>query len=288
MASTKGKLDDWLVLQTIINEGGFAQAALALGRSQPAISYAIANLQEQLGLKLLKTRGRRAVLTAVGERLLAQARLLLDEHAALTELAASLKDGHEPVLRLAVDSLIPMQWISNALRRLLQQYPSTRVQLLQLDAQASVNTDLILSRQPITGIPSNLLCPLQLVPVAHSEHPLARATTPLSQSQLNQYPQIDAVGEADHRQTEFGWRLQRSDHALMLIQQGLAYGWLPIDDVRTLVDRGELKILMMGEDGRKLIPIYIMHKNRRNGPVVTTLVTLLREITQNRAGLNVG
>ena len=39
-------LDQWLVLQAIIDEGGFAQAANALHRSQSSISYAARKLQD--------------------------------------------------------------------------------------------------------------------------------------------------------------------------------------------------------------------------------------------------
>ena len=55
------------MLATVIDKGGFAQAAESLHRSQSAVSYAIARLQEALNVPLLAIEGRKAVLTAHGQ-----------------------------------------------------------------------------------------------------------------------------------------------------------------------------------------------------------------------------
>ena len=47
-------LEQWRVLQAIVDAGGFAQAAQELHRSQSSVSYAIARLQEQVGVPLLE------------------------------------------------------------------------------------------------------------------------------------------------------------------------------------------------------------------------------------------
>ena len=288
MTSIKGKLDAWLVLQTIIDQGGFAQAAQALGRSQSAISYAIANLQDQLGLKLLQTQGRRAVLTVAGERLLTQARLLLVEHAALNSLAEELKDGREPLLRLELDSIVPMAWMGIALEKLSVQYPGTRIQLRQLSAPSQQGADLALSRHPLANWSASLLSPIQLIPVAHSEHPLAQAAMPLTHFALSQYPQVEITPSPNTPRSNLGWALQRSDHALGLIRRRLAFGWLPMDEVQSYLESGELKVLSLGEDGRRLIPIYMLTKTTQPGPALRALMVLLSEITRNRAGLSDG
>src|SRR5215469_15811800 len=64
-------LDEWEILQTVVQLGGFAPAAKQLNRSQSTISYAIARLQEQLGIKLFEIKERRAHLTEFGRALLA-------------------------------------------------------------------------------------------------------------------------------------------------------------------------------------------------------------------------
>jgi DNA-binding transcriptional LysR family regulator len=70
-------LEQWAVLASVIDDGGFGQAAQALHKSQSAVSYAVARLQEALGLELLTIDGRKAVLTPHGKALLKRARPLL-------------------------------------------------------------------------------------------------------------------------------------------------------------------------------------------------------------------
>jgi len=70
----KTSLEQWAVLAAVVDHGGFAQAAAALNRSQSAVSYAVARLQESLGVALLVIEGRKAVLTAHGRALLKRSR----------------------------------------------------------------------------------------------------------------------------------------------------------------------------------------------------------------------
>jgi len=97
------------VLAAVVDQGGFAQAAAALNRSQSAVSYAVARLQEALAVPLLAIQGRKAVLTPDGRVLLKRSRSLLADLAKLELLARSLKQGWEPELRLVVDAAFPRE-----------------------------------------------------------------------------------------------------------------------------------------------------------------------------------
>ena len=85
--------DQWVALASVVDLGGYAAAAEALDRSQSSVSYQVTRLQKALGCRLLEVRGRRAVLTAQGEALLARARGLLAQCRALEEFAKSLERG---------------------------------------------------------------------------------------------------------------------------------------------------------------------------------------------------
>src|SRR5215831_10621390 len=102
--SPRSTLEQWSTLAAVVDLGGFAQAAEALHRSQSAVSYAVARLQEALDLPLLAIAGRKAVLTEHGVSLLKRARALLRDAGTLESLAGSLKRGWEPELRLVVDA----------------------------------------------------------------------------------------------------------------------------------------------------------------------------------------
>ena len=73
----KTTLEQWALLEKVIELGSFAKAAEETHRSQSSVSYNLALLQERLGGALLHPSGRRAVLTPAGELLLSQVKPLL-------------------------------------------------------------------------------------------------------------------------------------------------------------------------------------------------------------------
>src|SRR6202044_804686 len=129
MSLPRTALEQWAVLAAVIDRGGYAQAALALHRSQSAISYTVARLQEALGVPLLRPQGRRAVLTEHGETLLRRARPLLQELSTLEELAASLQRGWESQLNLVVDVAYPRERLLRIVSELGAACPHTQLQL---------------------------------------------------------------------------------------------------------------------------------------------------------------
>ena len=77
MSLPRTTVEQWAVLSAVVEHGGYAKAAAALHRSQPAVSYAVANLQQSLGVPLLEIQGRQEVLTPRGETLLKRARAVV-------------------------------------------------------------------------------------------------------------------------------------------------------------------------------------------------------------------
>lgn len=64
---------------TVVEAGSFSAAAARLGMGQPAVSKAIANLEEHLGVRLLARTTRAHSLTDAGRRYYERARVVLDE-----------------------------------------------------------------------------------------------------------------------------------------------------------------------------------------------------------------
>src|SRR5690606_4163532 len=100
-------IDQWRVLAAVVDQGGFAAAARHLNRSQSAISYAMAQLQQALGVRLLQITGRKAGLTPAGEELLRRSRSIVDQLARLEALAQAIEAGWESELSLVVDASFP-------------------------------------------------------------------------------------------------------------------------------------------------------------------------------------
>ena len=76
-------LDQMRIFAAVADAGGFRAAAARLRRVQSAVSHAIGNLEAQLGVALFDRSGRRPGLTAEGRSLVADARALLLQAAAM-------------------------------------------------------------------------------------------------------------------------------------------------------------------------------------------------------------
>lgn len=92
----KTTLEQWALLEKVVELGSFARAAEETNRSQSSVSYNLALLQERLGVALLAPSGRRAVLTPAGELLLNQVKPLLQAFAYVETHAATLRNGRVP------------------------------------------------------------------------------------------------------------------------------------------------------------------------------------------------
>ncbi|WAZ19514.1 LysR family transcriptional regulator [Streptomyces cinnabarinus] len=79
-------------LVAIVDEGGFTDAAIALGVSQAAVSRTLASLERALGVRLLRRTSREVTPTGTGQRVLAHARRVLGE---VDDLVREATSGHE-------------------------------------------------------------------------------------------------------------------------------------------------------------------------------------------------
>lgn len=71
------KISQLKALVFVADNGNFSAAALELDVSQSTVSYAIATLEEELGVLLLNRGRHGAQLTPIGERIVAHARAVL-------------------------------------------------------------------------------------------------------------------------------------------------------------------------------------------------------------------
>lgn len=122
----------------------FRGAAARLNTTQPAVSQRIAQLEEQLGVRLLERSGRSFSLTQAGRSVLGQAERLLKLRA---ELVASVAGPAElrGALRLGVAETIVHTWLPLFLETMAQRYP-----LIVLEIEVDISPNLrerLLSRE---------------------------------------------------------------------------------------------------------------------------------------------
>ncbi|HEY7302111.1 MAG TPA: LysR family transcriptional regulator [Xanthobacteraceae bacterium] len=121
------RLRDLHILLTVVQCGTMGKAATRLGVSQPAVSEAIAGLEDALKARLLD-RGRRGVVpTAYGNALLKSARAALDELRQGIKQIEFLSDPTAGDLRIACPESISAGILGPILKQMFERYPRVRV-----------------------------------------------------------------------------------------------------------------------------------------------------------------
>ena len=111
--------------------GTVSKAAEQLHITQPALSRQIANLEQELGLKLFDRAGRRLVLTSEGAQLLKECRGLLNHSRAIREQASGLKRGDAGMLRVSASPHLIEGLFPDFLREYAERYPNVEVRLIE-------------------------------------------------------------------------------------------------------------------------------------------------------------
>ncbi len=122
-------LDQLRVLVAIAERGSFSAAARHLRRAQSAISHAIQNLEQALGLPLFDRSGWKPAFTDDGRRLLHEARAVLAQAEQLKARARSLREGHPTTLGLVADAMVPIAWLAAGVTAFQQAWPGVQLSL---------------------------------------------------------------------------------------------------------------------------------------------------------------
>jgi molybdenum-dependent DNA-binding transcriptional regulator ModE len=110
----------------VAETGQITHAARILHVAQPALSQAIAQLEAQLGVKLLERHPRGVSLTPAGEIFLEKARIALDAQADAAATAASLARDLRGAMQIGFLSIPPMLMAPNLLEAFGRANPRSR------------------------------------------------------------------------------------------------------------------------------------------------------------------
>lgn len=239
-------LDQLRVLIAVEEAGSFSAAARRLRRVQSAVSQAMANLEDQLGLVLWDRRARVPTPTAQGRAVLAAARRVCDEADALRRLAAGMVQGVEPEASLCVDAFFPLPVLVDLCRGFAGRFPAVGLRV-ETEALSAVSARVLAGAATLgvvgpTGLRPGLervaLAALRLVPVAAADHPLARHRGRLPAAQLREHVQIVLSERTDEGVRDQGvlsprtWRVADLHTKHALLRARLGWGNLPEHLVR--------------------------------------------------------
>ena len=177
---------------SVIREGNFSRAADKLNLTQPAVSQRIANLEVELGGRLLERSGRRLKLTPLGNLFLPYAKRLMSVLADSNRIVKQYQSGQ--IGHVAVVSLDNMAYflLRKPMLEFHKAFPSVDVtirignqpKLLNFLYDGTVALGLMAGPVWTTELQVHAQFRTRVLPVASPNHPLAQQAEPLLVSDL--------------------------------------------------------------------------------------------------------
>lgn len=125
------RLDELLVLSTVLEVGSLAGAARRLRKSPPAITRSLAALEERVGVRLIQRTTRQLAPTASGQRLAVLARQLLTEYEQAVGGEKERKDAPiEGLLKITAPTVFGRIYLAPLVRRFTEKHPGARIELV--------------------------------------------------------------------------------------------------------------------------------------------------------------
>lgn len=267
-------------------QGSFSAAGRALRKAQSAVSMQVSNLEEDLGVALFSRAGRSPSLTAAGERLLSEAKLILDRREHLIGVAASFEARVENRLIVAIDELYPEHALGELFAGFAVRFPHVELELLfpmmedvsrmVLDGKADIG---VMWRQE--ALPTELgfhtigWVPLKLV--CGKDHPLANAV--VDWEELKRHRQIMVAvrteGTEKHRLRVAAevWWVESHWVILQILKQGIGWALIPAHIIaRSPVAQDLVTPALLFDEGAHPVALELVwHKQRPIGPAAKWL-----------------
>ncbi|AVQ80857.1 MULTISPECIES: LysR family transcriptional regulator [Variovorax] len=254
--------DALAMLQTVVATGSFAAAARTLDLVPSALSYRVRQIEDALDVLLFDRSARQARLTEAGAELLREADRLLHEIDAVANRVKRVATGWEPMLTIAVDSVIARDPLLDLATAFFALDPPTRLKLRDetlmgtIEALTSGEADLAIGAVldaaslafTATGIRSRLIGELRFVYAVAPHHPLARLPQPLSDAVMREHRAVAAADSTRHG-TPMTVNLMGGQDVLTVPSMqakiaaqlhGLGGGFLPEPMARPYIEAGHL------------------------------------------------
>jgi DNA-binding transcriptional LysR family regulator len=256
-------IDQLRVFLAVVEAGSFTAAAKRLNRAVSAISYTIANLEQQLGVSLFdREQTRTPILTEGGKAILSKAKVVATGVDVLRASARALLSGLEAELTVVVDVMLPRERLVDAVQAFEATYPTVKLRL-HVEALSAV-AQLVRRGGAMIGIGGGLLDVepelelihvggVEMISVAAPTHPLAR-NLPNAPGAARQHRQLVLTVRTPFSEgpdvgifAAESWRLADLGAKHDLLLAGVGWGHMPEPSVRADLKAGRLVRLQLPE-----------------------------------------
>lgn len=283
----KSTLEQWATLQEVDRAGSIQAAAMALNKSHTTLIYSIKKLEDQLNVKLVEVKGRRATLTEQGKSLLRRASSMLEQARELEELSHQLSAGVESEITIAIDHLCDPTLLYQPMADYLKNNHATSIQVVE--TSLSKTTEMVTNEQadiaiitlPITNYPAEAFSITTMLPVVANHHPLADQPN-ICLADFATHSQVVIRDLGEKKTQNVGWlkanqriTVDNFDHAFRAVEQGVGFCRLP-EHVIAKRNHGQLTVLKVEHSEQYQVPLHItLPKGSKTGPAAKCFYQLL-------------
>ncbi len=278
-------LNDMLFFAEVVERGGFAAAGRALGVPKSRLSRRVAELEAQLGVRLLQRTTRKLSLTAIGETYLRHCLALRESAQAAADAVAEVQTEPRGTIRVVCPVTLAQTVLGDVLPIYLARHPQVQVDMEVnnrvvdlVDEGVDVALRVRLTLEESGSLVIKRLDEARSVLVA-SPALLARQGTPLTVEEAGRLDSVamsatDGVSSID---------LTHTDGRKAVLQQRPR---LIADDLLTL------KLAVLGGTGMCSLPDYMCEDELRDGRLVQLLpewtrpVGVVHAVFPSRRGLS--
>jgi DNA-binding transcriptional LysR family regulator len=285
------------VFVAVAEEAGFAAGARRLRMSPPAVTRAVAALEQRLKVKLLNRTTRYVRTTEAGQRYLDDARRILAEADEADEAAAGVDSAPRGHLAVTAPVLFGRMFVMPLIVEYLNRYPDTAVSAVLLDRvvnllEEGLDVAIRIGELPDSNMQATAVGSVRLVVCASKEY-LRRHGVPRRPEELLQHTIIASSAGSAAISWRFGGRVLRleprltvttNDGAIEAALRGFGIIRMLSYQVSRYVTAGDLRTVLEEHEPVPR-PINIVHREGRHACAkVRGFVDLIAErLRANRA-----
>lgn len=291
------------VYVAVAEEEGFSAAARKLAMSPPAVTRAVASLEDSLGVKLLNRSTRFVRVTEAGLRYLEDARRILQYVQMADESAAGINAEPQGHLAVTAPVLFGQKYVMPCIVEYLKRYPKTEVDAVFYDRvinllEEGLDVGVRIGTLPDSSMRALPVGKVHLVLVASPEY-LAQSGTPQSPSDLDEHTIIHSRTVKFSREWRFAWKGQTLLHtvsprltvtsnqaAITAAKEGVGICRLLSYQVADDLDSGCLKTVLDDYEPPAL-PVHIVHREGRlSSPKTRAFIDLMADMLKANTALH--
>jgi len=273
-----------LVFHKIVQAGSFKAAAVEMHKTQPAISFSIKKLEEEMEVELFDRTSYRPTLTSHGKVFYERSQKIMSAMSELESMSKAFQQKEEPEIGISVDGICMHSGLLKLLKEFSDQHTYTKLNISfdilsdaerkVLDRETQIGiTHFVSDRSILEIVP---FTSVTMVPVMNREVYKERKVK--SQNDLLDIDQI-VISDKNPKGASFGlldtgkkWRLYDNNFKREIILAGLGWGHLPANTIEHEIKEKKLIILKFEDiHPRELEVNLIRLKKQPLGPVAKKL-----------------